>query len=89
MLTRIIKRTAQRAYQAGRDAAIMELLTSEQVGERLGIDGSRVRQIARQHDIGWPTERGWRLFRPEDVERIQAVRRPVGRRPRAERSERE
>ncbi|MGD9892370.1 MAG: hypothetical protein AB7R89_16080 [Dehalococcoidia bacterium] len=77
----ILERLAHRAYTCGRDAAIAELLTSEQVAPLVGLSQSQLRSVARRRNVGWLVGRD-RLYRPEDLERLRD-RRQRGR-PRAQ-----
>ena len=61
---------AQRAYSHGESAAIMSLITTQQMAAILGREESTVRRLAARHDIGWKTGRD-RIYRPEDVERFR------------------
>ena len=67
---------AHRAYEHGRSAAILELITTQQMAAILGRDESTVRRVAARHDIGWKTGRD-RIYRPEDIERFRALQRDV------------
>jgi hypothetical protein len=79
--TRVALDAAWLAYQAGRAAAIAELVTTQQVADDLGITVSLVRRYARERGIGWEIGRDW-LFRPEDVERLRARKTTPGPAPR-------
>lgn len=57
----------------------MVILTTTQVAERLGIDSSRVRQIAIKHDIGTKINDRTRIFTEEEATMIDAIRQPIGR----------
>lgn len=59
-----------RGYQAGRTDAIMELMTTEQMADELGISVRRVQVIAKRRGVGWEIGRD-RLFRQEDVEAMR------------------
>lgn len=63
---------AQRAYQAGRDAAIMELRTSDEAAAAVNRSAPWVRAIAAKHGIGWRVGRDW-VFRPDDIERLRVI----------------
>ncbi len=63
---------AQRAYRAGRDAAIRELRTTDDAVAELGRSRATITALARRHNIGWRIGRDW-LFRPEDIERLRAI----------------
>ena len=54
------------------------MLTVQQVADRLGIDVSQVRRLARQYDMGTKFGPVW-LFTEDDVERLK--RRPPPGRP--------
>jgi hypothetical protein len=68
----VCEQLAQRAYQAGRDAAIMELRTSDQAADAVGRSGPWVRAAATRHGVGWRVGRDW-VFRPDDIERLRAI----------------
>ena len=72
VLTAGITHAALAGYQQGRADAIAELLTGPQVAAILGLNESRIRQIAIAHGLGWQVGRD-RLYRPEDVERLRAL----------------
>lgn len=59
-----------RGYQAGRTDAIMELMTTQDMADALGVNQQRVRALAQQRGIGWLVGRD-RLFRPEDIEALR------------------
>ena len=65
---------AQRAYSHGESAAILSLITTQQMAVILGRDESTVRRVAARHDIGWMIGRD-RIYRPEDIERFRGLRR--------------
>lgn len=67
---------AQRAYSHGESAAILSLITTQQMAAILGRDESTVRRVAARHDIGWMIGRD-RIYRPEDIERFRALQRDV------------
>lgn len=67
---------AQRAYSHGESAAILSLITTQQMAAILGRDESTVRRVAARHDIGWMIGRD-RIYRPEDIERFRGLRREV------------
>lgn len=67
---------AQRAYSHGESAAILSLITTQQMAAILGRDESTVRRVAARHDIGWMIGRD-RIYRPEDIERFRGLRRDV------------
>ena len=69
-IRRIITRTAEQAYEAGRDAAVGDLLTPPQVAEILSIDRTRVLRLAKSRGVGWRFGRDW-LFRPADVDAMR------------------
>lgn len=73
---------AMNGYQQGRADGVGELLTTQQVAEQLGIDGSQVRRLARARGVGWLIGMD-RLFRPEDVERLRERNTKRGPRARA------
>lgn len=75
--SRIALDAAHAAYQAGRAAAVAELMTTEQAARSIGRAPRTVQQLARAHGIGWQISRNTWLFRPEDVEQLRD--RPVGR----------
>lgn len=70
VVTTVIARTAHHAYMLGRDAALGELLTTEQVAGALGVTPGRVRQLARAHNVGWLVGRD-RIYQPADVARLR------------------
>lgn len=72
----ILERLAYRAERYGRDTALAELLTTEQMAARLGLSVGRVRVLARDRGVGWRITHDI-LFRPEDVARLENRR--VGR----------
>jgi len=65
---------AHRAYEHGESAAILSLITTQQMAATLGRDESTVRRVAARHDIGWMIGRD-RIYRPEDIERFRGLRR--------------
>ena len=60
---------AKRAYDKGRESARMEILTSEEVADQLGVDRTTVWRRAQARGVGWKTGRDV-LFWPEDVRRV-------------------
>lgn len=74
----VLSQLAHRAYQLGRDQAVLELLTTEQAAAQLGVSERHVRRIARERSLGWQIQDGVWLFRPADVAAMQA-RAPRGR----------
>lgn len=62
------------ALQTLRSRAIQEvghMMTTIQVAQRLGVDPSRVRQLAIKHRIGRKFGRDW-MFSARDVARLAA-----------------
>jgi hypothetical protein len=55
------------------------LLTTTKVAERLGINSSRVRQLAIAHNIGTKINDRTRVFTEEDIAMLQSIRQPTGR----------
>lgn len=74
--TRIALDAAQRGYQAGRDQAVMELMTAEDAAAVLGISKRGVLWHAQHNNIGWNVGRAAYVFRPEDIERMRELGRP-------------
>jgi len=62
----------RRAYDAGRQSAMLELRTATEVAELLGVDRTTVfrRSVARK--VGWRIGRDY-LYRPEDVEKLRLI----------------
>lgn len=56
----------------------MKLLTSTQVAAELGVNDSRIRQLARQKQIGQKLGRDW-VFTPEEVEKLRTRKTTPGR----------
>jgi hypothetical protein len=65
-------------YQAGRHDAIRELLTATQVADELGVTKAAVIRLAQRRGVGWQLDRGYWLFRPDDVAAMRE-RLPAGR----------
>lgn len=63
---------AQRAYQHGANAALLSLMTADDVAAHLGVTPAWARRMARRHDIGWNTGRDW-VFTPDNLERLAEV----------------
>ena len=59
----------------------MAIFTTAQVAARLGINASRVRQLAIEHHIGTKLNNRMRVFTEEDVQMIDSARNPIGRPP--------
>lgn len=74
--TRIALDAAHRAYQAGRDQAVMELMTADEAAHELGISKRGVLWHAQHNNIGWNVGRAAYVFRPEDIERMRELARP-------------
>lgn len=68
----VCEQLAQRAYEAGRHAAIIELHTSDDAAAAVNRSGPWVRAAAAKHNIGWRVGRDW-VFRPDDIERLHAI----------------
>ena len=58
----------------------MKLLTSTQVAAELGVNDSRIRQLARQKQIGQKLGRDW-VFTVEEVEKLRTRKTAPGRLP--------
>ncbi len=55
-----------------------QLLTVADVARKLNLDGSQVRRLARELEVGFKVGRAW-LFSESDVDRLERGRKPVGR----------
>lgn len=71
----ICTRLAHMAYTAGKHDAIRDLKTVAEVATILGVNGSRVRVLAKHRGVGWQVSRGTWLFSPADVDAMR-VRTP-------------
>lgn len=76
--SRIALDAAHLAYQAGRTAAIGELVTTGQAAALLGVTERTVRDHATRRangpaPLGWQISRGTWLFRPEDIAAMRAL----------------
>lgn len=87
----ICQQLAQRAYQAGRSDALMSLMTTDDVVERLAGDGhprhaNWVRRKTRELGLGWSAGRDW-VYLPVDYDRLLEAAKSArpGRPPRKER----
>lgn len=71
---------AHRAFQHGQSAARLDLRTTTQAADQLGMSVAWVRRVAGQEQIGWKVDRDW-VFTGENVEQLRARigSRPVGR----------
>jgi hypothetical protein len=70
----ICRQLAQQAYQAGRSDALMSLMTTDDVVERLAGDGhprhaNWVRRKTRELGLGWSAGRDW-VYLPVDYDRL-------------------
>lgn len=63
---------AHRAYQHGRSAAVLELRTTDDAVDELGVTRAWVNRMAARHEIGWKTGRV-RLFMPGDIEELRQI----------------
>jgi hypothetical protein len=77
----ICEQLAHRVREAARSESVMELMTADDVAERLGITPRRVRQLAASLGVGWNTGRDW-IFRNSDLDALRARSTKPGRRPR-------
>jgi ribosomal 50S subunit-associated protein YjgA (DUF615 family) len=68
----ITEQLAHRAYQSGRDAAIRELRTTDDVMSATGRTRRWVIELARRHNLGWRIGREW-LFRDSDIEAMREI----------------
>lgn len=59
----------QKSYERGRLDAMMQILTSDDVAERLGVDRTTVWRRAQRKGVGWRCGRDY-LFWPEDVVKL-------------------
>lgn len=66
----VCEQLAQRAYEAGRHAALRELRTADEAAAAVNRSGPWVRAAAAKHGIGWRVGRDW-VF---DAASIQALR---------------
>lgn len=70
----ICNQLAQRAYQAGHSDALMSLMSTDDVVERLAGDGhpkhvNWVRRVSREQGLGWSAGRD-RVYLPQDYDRL-------------------
>lgn len=57
----------------------IELLSTDEVAAELGLERTRIQQLARSRGIGTPIgKQGWRVFTRQEVESLKDSRR-VGR----------
>jgi len=74
----VLRTLAQRVATDAANAALMSLLTTQDMAHRLFVSARRVRALARARGVGRQVSRGTWLFRPEDEERLRPG--PPGRR---------
>lgn len=58
------------AWMAGFESALASILTTDQVGDILGVTPRRVRAIAAKRNVGRQLGGAW-FFLPSDVERLR------------------
>lgn len=62
---------AQRIATDAANAALLSLLTTDDMAARLNVSARRVRALARARNVGWQVSRGTWIFRPDDIEKLR------------------
>lgn len=63
---------AHRAWQHGMSAARLDLYTSADAANQLGVSHGHLKRLVANHDIGWKAGRD-RVLRSEDIARLRAM----------------
>ena len=61
---------ANRSYEKGREAARLQVMTSDEAAALLGVDRSTIWRRAQRKGVGWHVGRDLLLW-PEDIEKLR------------------